>query len=66
MRIDAYTAYHATHIRSGELVEGLPTEREEEQLWQLVRGERGWLINRVELVADAGAYKKCRILREGA
>lgn len=66
VRIDAYTAYHATHIRSGELVEGLPTEREEEQLWQLVRGERGWLINRVDMVADAGAYKRCRILREAA
>lgn len=65
VRIEARTAYHVTHIRSGELVEGLPAEREEEQLWQLVRGERGWLINRVDLVADKGAYRNCRVLREG-
>jgi len=65
VRVDARTSYHANNLPSGEVVEGMAASRDEAQLWQLVRGENGWLLNRVELVASPMAYRDCRVIREG-
>lgn len=62
--VDCRTAYHLTDLRNGELVEGLPVERDEKQLWRFVRGECGWLLNRVEIVAGSDAYDACRVVTE--
>lgn len=64
VRVDARTSYHVTHLLSGSVVEGVALSRDEAQLWQLVRGDAGWLLNRVELVAGPMAYRDCRIIRE--
>lgn len=66
VRVDARTAYHATDTRRGEVVEGTSGERIEQQLWQFVRGDAGWLLNRVDLVGSNAAYSDCRIYREMA
>lgn len=60
------TAYHLTDMRNGEVVEGQPLERDEKQLWRFVRGERGWLLNRVEIVAGSDAYDACRVVTEAS
>lgn len=65
VRVDARTSYHVTHLLSGSVVEGVAVTRDEAQLWQLVRGDSGWLLNRVELVAGPRAYRDCRVIREG-
>lgn len=65
VKVDAWTSYHVTHLLSGSVVEGAAVTRDEAQLWQLVRGDAGWLLNRVELVAGPRAYRDCRVIREG-
>lgn len=65
VKVDARTSYHVTHLLSGSVVEGVAVTRDEAQLWQLVRGDAGWLLNRVELVAGPRAYRDCRVIREG-
>lgn len=62
--VECRTSYHLTDMRGGEVVEGQPVEREEKQLWRFVRGECGWLLNRVEIVAGADAYDSCRVVSE--
>lgn len=62
--VDARTAYHATDTRRGEVVEGTIGERTEQQLWQFVRGESDWLLNRVVLVGGSHAFSGCHVIRE--
>ncbi len=64
VRVDARTSYHVTNLLSGSVIEGVALTRDEAQLWQLVRGDSGWLLNRVELVAGPMAYRDCRVIRE--
>lgn len=64
LRVDVQTSFHVTHLASGELVEGTAMSRPEPQLWHLARGEQGWLVDRVEIVAGAAAYRDCRVFQE--
>lgn len=64
LRVLGLNSYHVTDMSTGQVIEGIPAVREEEQLWQMVRGESGWLLNRVEFVNGPADYGNCRVVRE--
>jgi predicted lipid-binding transport protein (Tim44 family) len=64
LRVLGLSSYHVTDMSSGRVIEGIPAVREEEQLWQMVRGESGWLLNRVEFINGPADYGNCRVVRE--
>lgn len=64
VRVDVHTSFHASDMNNGEVIEGMPCSRQESQLWTLARGERAWLIERVQLIGGPAAYGACRVFRE--
>lgn len=52
--VECSTSYHVTDTLTGDVVEGLPGPRIEKQAWYFVRGEREWLLDRVERQAVDG------------
>jgi hypothetical protein len=62
--VDCRTSYHLNEVLKAEVVEGVPVERDERQLWRFVRGARGWLLNRVEIADGSDAFDSCRVVVE--
>ena len=62
--VESTNSFHVTHLPSGKLVEGSAMTRPQKELWQFVRGEQAWLLNRVEIVGEGGAVPAIPIIRE--
>lgn len=62
--IEATNSFHVTHLPTGELVEGNALARQQKELWQFVRGETGWLLNRIRILAEGVAVPDYPIVRE--
>jgi hypothetical protein len=56
--------FRSTHLPTGELVEGNALARQQKELWQFVRGETGWLLNRIRILAEGVAVPDYPIIRE--
>ncbi len=52
--VECTTSYHVTDTNTGDVIEGFPDVRTEKQAWHFVRGERQWLLDRVERLATGG------------
>ena len=66
LRVDVVTAFHATDLKTGKVVEGAAVTRPEQQLWHFIRGEHAWLLDRVEMATGEVAYQHCVAFREDA
>ncbi len=64
LRVDVSTSFHATDLKTGNVLEGAAVTRPEQQLWHFVRGEQDWLLERVEMATGEVAYRHCVAFRE--
>ncbi len=62
--VESTNSFHVTHLPSGKLVEGSGMARQQKELWQLVRGEQAWLLNRVEIIAEGASVPAIPIINE--
>lgn len=62
--VECQTAFHVVDQRNGGVIEGHAIERTEQQAWQFVRGETGWLLNRVQIVEGAAIDAHARVIVE--
>jgi hypothetical protein len=62
--VKCFTGFHVTNMRTGEVVEGNVGAGEQMQAWRFVRGEAGWLLNRVQIVESASIGDHARVFVE--
>lgn len=63
--LESTNSFHVTHLPSGKLVEGSGMVRQQKELWQLVRGEQAWLLNRVVILGEGASVPATPIVNEG-